>query len=73
MHGIDSYGYQGNPNLTSEDIDSYEIGYRFGGFDTALFYIEESNAITYANQTYTNVAEGGESKGAEVSYITFLL
>ena len=69
MHGIDSYGYQGNPNLTSEDIDSYEIGYRFGGFDTALFYIEESNAITYANQTYTNVAEGGESKGAEVSYI----
>lgn len=68
MYGIDSYGYNGNPNLKSEDIDSYEIGYKIGNFDTALFYIEESNAITYANSTYTNVAEGGESKGAEVSY-----
>ncbi len=68
MYGIDSYGYKGNPNLTAEDIDSYEIGYRLGSFDTAIFYIEESNAITYDNQTYTNVEEGGSSKGVELSY-----
>ena len=68
MYGIDSYGYNGNPNLTAEDIDSYELGYRFGSFDTAIFYIEESNAITYDNQTYTNVEEGGSSKGVELSY-----
>ena len=42
MYGIDSYGYNGNPNLETEDLDSYEIGYRNNGFDVALFYIEES-------------------------------
>lgn len=73
MYGIDSYGYQGNANLKSEDIDSYEVGYRIGNFDTALFYIEESNAITYSNSSYVNVAEGGESKGAEVSYSRSIL
>ena len=73
MYGIDSYGYQGNANLNAEDIDSYEVGYKIGNFDTALFYIEESNAITYSNSTYVNVAEGGESKGAEVSYSKSIL
>lgn len=73
MYGIDSYGYQGNPNLNAEDIDSYEVGYKIGNFDTALFYIEESNAITYSNSSYVNVAEGGESKGAEVSYSKSIL
>ena len=42
MYGIDSYGYNGNPNLETEDLNSYEIGYRNNGFDVALFYIEES-------------------------------
>tara|TARA_B100000212_G_scaffold223834_1_gene169827 strand:+ start:254 stop:1990 length:1737 start_codon:yes stop_codon:yes gene_type:complete len=73
MYGIDSYGYQGNANLNAEDIDSYEVGYKIGNFDTALFYIEESNAITYSNSSYVNVAEGGESKGAEVSYSKSIL
>ena len=68
MYGIDSYGYNGNPNLNAEDIDSYEVGYKSGNFDTALFYIEETNSITYANSTYTNITGGGTSKGAEVSY-----
>ena len=68
MYGIDSYGYNGNPNLETEDLDSYEIGYRNNGFDVALFYIEESNPITYQSSTYVNVAEGGDSKGVEISY-----
>ena len=73
MYGIDNYGYQGNANLNAEKIDSYEVGYRIGNFDTALFYIEESNSITYAYPSYVNVAEGGESKGAEVSYSKSIL
>ena len=67
MYGIDSYGYNGNPNLETEDLNSYEIGYRNNGFDVALFYIEES-IITYLLADHVNVAEGGESKGVEVSY-----
>ena len=66
MYGIDSYGYNGNPNLTSEDLDSYEIGYSNNWLDTALFYITEENSITYGNSTYSNVTEGGTSKGVEV-------
>ena len=66
MHGVDSYGYSGNPNLEPEDLHSYEIGYKNNWLDTALFYIQEENSITYANSSYTNVADGGTSKGVEV-------
>lgn len=56
LHGIDSYGYHGNPNLHPE----HSIGYRFG-FETVLPAFGMADAVTlrmsYFHQDISNLFE----------------
>ena len=64
MYGQDNYGFNGNPNLLEEDTISYEVGYENNISNTALFVIEEDNAIIY-NGSYVNDTSTSYTKGIE--------
>ncbi|HCD35155.1 MAG TPA: hypothetical protein DER01_22320 [Phycisphaerales bacterium] len=70
--GIDVFfSVQGNPNLKSENVMAYELGYRWAptkhlSFDLATFFNKYENMIATASNTYHNDLYA-ESYGVELS------
>jgi len=67
QHGTDSWGFQGNPNLSPEHSQTVELGYRNTWFDAAIYRTEITDLLTYSANTYTNAPGTSVIQGADLS------
>ena len=72
MHGSDSYGYNGNPNLQPEEAETIDIGFEYtvgnSVLDFVYFSTDLKNLITYASSTYSNASGTSNRHGAEIKF-----
>ena len=66
QHGTDSWGFQGNPDLTAEHSQTVEVGYRNTWLDTVVYRTEITDLLTYQSNTYVNAPGTSVIQGADL-------